>query len=198
MNNFLFFDISALTIIGTMVFAVFFRKTYKGMTNLIFLGSLVCSLLAVTCRTISLTLENYIEPSASTRQLLYVFMYASFFFLNFVIPLMFVYMYSAIDILQVYRKNYLLRIVMEILTFFPVVYLITNIFTDKLFYIDENLHYVYYPAILLLPLFTLFILIMSLFILFYYKKIISKSGFKIAVSICFVNIVFSIANFQKS
>lgn len=195
MNNYLFFDFSAFTIIGTMVFAVFFRKTYKGTTNLIFLGSLVCSLLTVACRIMSMIFENYIEPSESSRQIMYIFMYATFFFLNFVIPLMFIYMYSAIDILQIYRKNYFLRIIMEILTFFPVVYLITNIFTDKLFYIDENLHYVYYSAVLLLPAFTLIILIMSMFIIIYYKKIISKSGFKIAVSICFVNIVFSISNF---
>lgn len=196
MNNFLFFDYASFSIIGAMIFAVFFRKTYKGLTNLIFLGCLVCSLLAVTCRIFSLFFEMYFPPSEKIRTLMYVFLYAFFFFLNFVVPIMYIYMYSAIDILQLYKRNYFIRILMEILTFFPVVYLITNIISHRLFVIDENLHCVYSSRAMVLPAFTLCILILSMIIIMYYIPIISKEGFKIAISICWVNIIFSLINFK--
>jgi len=196
MNNSLFFDVASFVIVGTMIFAVFFRKTYKGYANLLFLGVLILSLLTIGCHLQISFLQKYSLHTARDRLFMHIFTYAFLMFLNFIMPLLFLYIYASMELLDIYRKNYLVRIIMEILTYFPVVYLGTNIFTKHLFIIDENLNLIYYNSIFVIPICTFCIMLLSFTTLLQYRKIISKSNFKIAIVICLINIFFLLINYK--
>lgn len=142
MQRVLYFDISAIIIMVILLFSIFFHKMTKGITNRAFILE-VLSCLAVAAFDIACELcGTCLLPTPGNILLREIMTYGYFIFRPLTAAIYVVYLISYTDTWHKVKKD--LGLFLLLITPYAIVIgsLIYNVFTQKVFFIDEQLRYV--------------------------------------------------------
>lgn len=176
--NYLFYDLSAVLALATLIIALIIRRLYKGRNNKFFL--LLCVILFFTgiLDIVTEYLDHFVPLSeyyTVVRFLLTTLYFASH---NLLTPLYLLYITSTMGLWHRLKSGRtLLTYLLTIPYTIDVVLLIANIFNGKMFYYDSALQYVRGPWIESLYIVAFYYAVLTLVVLGHYRYLISSSWF---------------------
>lgn len=196
----LYFDICAAIVLMAVAFSAIIRKMTRGTANKIFMTLLVTVLLADLFDLWYVTM-NIHEDSLSYAG--YLVMWATctgyYLFHSLTVVVYLLYLISLCDTWHKLKKNRWFVMLTSVPTVINLVAVITNVFTKKIFYIDENYHYVRGTHIYIVYACVFVNMLICLACLIQYRKLFPKDKFvalfsMIPIELCAVVIQWSYPN----
>ena len=190
MNNFLVFNVTSLILFLTLFITMLSRKNFHGITNHLFILGIIVSIIANVFRLAFTGIINYCVPGAGAAIAAKIFLYLFYITRSFIFPIVILYLYSKIGILQLYKNNLLLRLLVESLILFPILFIITNIFTDKIFVITDNLEVMISKLIGIEYICTIIILCIGIVTILKFRKFMQRKNVIMGGILFLVNMIF--------
>lgn len=176
--NYLFYDLSAVLALMTLIIAIVIRRLYKGRNNQLFLVLCVVLLFAGTLDMVTEYLDHFVPLTEYYTIVRFILTTLYFAAHNALTPLYLMYIASMMGLWHRMKSG---RMALTYLWFIPycidVILLIANIFNGRIFYYNDKLEYVRGPWIESLYVVAFFYAILTLGVLFYYRYLLSKSWF---------------------
>lgn len=198
-----YFDLCSLVIVITLIFADFFKHTTIGKANRLFLVELIIILSSCFFRVSYQTLLSGASYSTGLRNVAYILIYCFLITHNFIAPVGIKYLICTIGIDKKTETNNLYRIPMYIFEFAPLLIVLSNIFTKKLFFISGAMEFYENPSIHIFTLLNIATLVWGVIILIANKKSLPKVKFTLSImllglNICFLTILIFLSVFKIS
>lgn len=185
--NILYFDVCAVVLLCIVLASNISRRLTNGRTNKTFLLIIVLSLLATLGDLGSGFGSNYFEPSPLNSFLMYLFNYVYFLTHNN-IPLLYVfYCISTMGIWHICMKDRLIIYALMIPTAIQNAFIICNILTHNIFYIDANMDYHRGSLLPVCYVCTFAIFIIGIAVMIANKKLVSKDKLYTLLSMIPIN-----------
>lgn len=147
MYNYLFYDVSAVFVMATLILALINRKLAKGRNNVLFLAICV-SVFAAAILDIVTEYFNHVENISEYYTLLRALLDGLFFLIhNSTVPLYFVYICSLMGLWYQFENHDLLFHAVVLPYLVDVIIIAINPFTHWIFYYDNNITYTRGPLI---------------------------------------------------
>ncbi len=171
-----YFDICAVLMMALLIFAHYTRKLTKGRTNHLFV--LLCTIIMAV--GIIDFLDDIMMVNAYQAGDLFAFRliinYAYFLLRNLTIPIFILYICSLLGVYYVFAEPRSLRLRLVIIPYVvDVILVIANVFTNCIFYIDENSIYHRGPLLWILYATALFYMCMALYLIVRYRNLINRA-----------------------
>lgn len=170
------FDLCAVMVILTLLFALIIRKLFRGRTNTIFIV-LISVVLITGLLDIYKVVYDILAVNVTVldTRLRYLVNYAYFFFRNLTAPIYILYICSYMGVWHKIKERGLLYACWFIPCLTDIVVLCINPFTPTIFSIDGNLGYHREPMIILIYIVAVFYIFMAIYILFHYRRLVPRS-----------------------
>ena len=169
-----FFDYAAIVILGLLIISVITRRMLKGRQNRDFLGIAVIAFLTVMCDAATVAFAR-LGPGYIPQKLIFHTLYLLFH--SITLPYYMVFIIHLTGSEHKTLRNPSFRILIPIPLEAEIFVLALNLFTRKLFYFDEAGNYTRGPLFFINYLVAAFYLLVSLYILFRYRKTMSTGRF---------------------
>jgi len=187
MYTYLFFDVSAVCVMATLILALINRKLTKGRNNMLFLA-LCTSIFISGVLDIATEYFNHMPGISIYYTMLRAFLDSMFFIVhNGTAPLYFVYICSVMGLWYqfVQRQTLFHAIIIPYLA--DVILVIVNLFTGVVFHYEGGITYVHGPLIYALYGIAAYYFFVCLYVLIRYKRLVSASRFVSLVAFLVVN-----------
>ncbi len=182
-----YFDICSLIVVITLICSICIKKLVS-RSSYFFVQLLVLCLCACLSRIIWQVLFKVAEPTPFNRGLTYFIIYLHYGFALLIMPAAAHYILATAGLSPVLRKSKTALVMMPLGILIPVVSLVYNFFTDKLFFVTGGFQYFEYTTIGFYYLGQVLILVFTLICLFYFRKSISKTRIIFGIILIAMNI----------
>lgn len=179
----IYFDVCATIILLILLASILIKKTSAGRTSRLLILLFSCMLVSAVGDLMSCYGSNYYTISDTNTLLMYIYNYAYFLSHNTLVPAFLLYICSNLGIWHIFRENKPLRYAVIIVYAINILIVMSNIFTKKVFYIDDNMEYQRGPWLYGLYGFAIFFSILGLVVLFRYRRLADKPKLTVLFSI---------------
>ncbi len=162
----LYFEISAIIILATLIVALLFRRVNSNRTNVLF-GLLICALLVTA-------IVDVFEALTTDQLTKYALDYTYFIIRNLTPPFFILYICSFIGIWHRLKPFKPLSLLLALPYIAELALIITNPFTGAIFVIDENAVYLRGPLMFALYIGAFYYMLLGIVILIRNRKLIDK------------------------
>ncbi|MCR4651977.1 MAG: EAL domain-containing protein [Lachnospiraceae bacterium] len=173
----IYFDLCAIVILATLFVALIVRRLVKGRSNQLLLLLIACILITGIIDAWDEMFGVSIVANERSLMIRYVLDYVYFLLRNFTAPLYIMYICSFIGIWNSIRNWTRLRILLEFPYTIVVFTLISNLFTHKVFYMDENFIYHRGQMIYIIYAVAFYYMILGTVIFLKFRHLISRNVF---------------------
>ncbi|MCR5732978.1 MAG: EAL domain-containing protein [Lachnospiraceae bacterium] len=195
----MFFDGCAVATILALVLALIVRKLTKGRNNRLFLILCVAILALALVDMQSLRYDSIRDIPEDLNSTRYIFKYLYYLLNGIVLPLFFFYISSYLGLWHRIPDIDSMRLWWLAPLGFYVLVLIQNVFSQKLFYIDENGTFVEKASIITLYAIIIYFHVLSLVVVHVKKKLLTRNQVWALTIIVILNAVFMMVqlNFDR-
>ncbi len=190
------YDICAVVLLLVLLYSLLFRKLTQGRSNKLLLGLIfLCILNTIT----DFLAEMYgVYLPVTHENVIYRYLAQSLYFVirNGMIPFYLCYILSVCGIWHIFQKSWILRILWIVPYIIMLVIILSNPFTDLLFYYDSNLIYHRGKLLFLFYAFALYYTAFSITILIKYRNLIPLSKWVAMLTMFPLNILAVIIQFK--
>lgn len=168
------FDICAIILLAIILVSNIYRGMTHGKTNKYFLGVICLALLASVGDCLSGYGANRFNINDDNRFLMYAFNYLYFACHSNIIFIYFMYCVSSMSIEHIVKKNKIFRVIIIVMQVLNNLIIVANLFTNKLFWIDERMQYQRGPLLAVLYTITGVVTILYTIAILKYRKFAPK------------------------
>lgn len=174
MQRELSFNICSLVILLILLFSLFTRKMNKGKANVTFIWLTVLSVIASVSDIFRWVVPVSETQPAAKMVFTYFWHYMYFLSRNLTSSVYFVYILAFSGLWAKVREN---RVIVFLINMVPVLVIVTvvqNLFTHTIFYLDSDITYHRGNLVLLMYIYSLFMMILSLYVIIKHHQLFKK------------------------
>ncbi len=175
MINIIHYDVAASIIFLVLIINVHKERHVETRSNLLLLCVLYVGLLSALSDMLAAIFSNTGRVSFGILIGAYASNYVYFAMHNILLPIYVLFIMASLDIWHIFMKKLLNLVLWAFFILLDFFLLMTNFFTHKVFYIDENMQYQRGPHILIFYMVAFLYMIVGMFIIIKYRSIISKA-----------------------
>ncbi len=183
------FDICSVITLLILLLSLFIRRMTRGTSNFIFLTLVLTVLFSGIFDISRIYLARILPHTRNSQVLIYILNYGYYIFRNLSTPIYILFIFSVCGMWHDFNNDLLLKVTWGFPVFAIIVLIIFDIFTHKLFIIDENLEYIRGPWLSYMRIAAGWILAYSIICLIYNKNMLTKHKFYLLISLCPINIL---------
>ncbi|MCR4953200.1 MAG: EAL domain-containing protein [Treponema sp.] len=170
-----YFDLCAVIILLTLAFAIIIRKSFKGFSNILFFILVLCIFLSANCSLSCSVIRQFFPNSSPLIKAATVYYYLFNIFKSLIFPIAWCYILSLLgNLSNEWRKNSF-KFIFIMLCLVPTLYLLSNIFTNKIFYIDHNNQIIVFRSISFIHICMFFEVILCVETMVIYRKYLNRT-----------------------
>lgn len=177
MISFAYFDFCAVVILLTLIFAIIIRKSFRGFSNILFFFLVVFIFSGSLCCIGYSAILRFCPNNYKYVIFAYILFYLYHIIKSLIFPLAWCYELSLLGILSVLWRKKTFRTIFIVLCCIPIVFLLTNVFTHKIFYIDHDNSLVIFRSYCFMYISLFFEVILCLITLHIYKNSLNRTRF---------------------